>query len=388
MRRVYLDHNATTPTAPEVLEAMLPYFGDVFGNASSMSGYGREARSAIDRAREQVAALVNADVPEITFTSGGTESDNLALKGVAYSQRKKGNHIITTQIEHHAVLHTCQFLEKHEGFRVTYLPVDRHGMVDPDDLRAAITDDTILVSIMHANNEVGTIQPIAEIGAITRERSIPLHVDAVQSVGKIPVDVKAMSIDLLSLSAHKIYGPKGVGALYVRRGTRMVPLMHGGHHERNRRAGTENVPGIVGLGKAAEIAQRDMAQDFVHVRTLRDALHDKIVERVERVHLNGHPTERLPGTLNLSFEAVEGESMILSLDLEGVAISSGSACTSGTLEPSHVLTAMGVPPELSQTALRFSPGRGNTMEDIELVADLIPPSVERLRMMSALEPAS
>jgi cysteine desulfurase len=371
-----------------VLEAMLPYFGDVFGNASSMSGYGREARSAIDRAREQVAALVNADVPEITFTSGGTESDNLALKGVAYSQRKKGNHIITTQIEHHAVLHTCQFLEKHEGFRVTYLPVDRHGMVDPDDLRAAITDDTILVSIMHANNEVGTIQPIAEIGAITRERSIPLHVDAVQSVGKIPVDVKAMSIDLLSLSAHKIYGPKGVGALYVRRGTRMVPLMHGGHHERNRRAGTENVPGIVGLGKAAEIAQRDMAQDFVHVRTLRDALHDKIVERVERVHLNGHPTERLPGTLNLSFEAVEGESMILSLDLEGVAISSGSACTSGTLEPSHVLTAMGVPPELSQTALRFSPGRGNTMEDIELVADLIPPSVERLRMMSALEPAS
>ena len=388
MRKVYLDHNATTPVVPEVLEAMLPYFKDVFGNPSSVHSYARGAHNAIEGAREHVAALVNAGVPEIYFTSGGTESDNMAIKGVAYAQRKKGNHVITTQIEHHAVLHTCEYLEKQEGFRVTYLPVDQYGLVDPEELRSAITDDTILVSIMHANNEVGTIEPIAEIGAITKEHSIPLHVDAVQSVGKIPVDVKAMNVDLLSLSAHKIYGPKGIGALYVRRGIRMLPLLHGGHHERKRRAGTENVPGIVGLGKAAEIALRDMDQEAPHLRGLRDALYDKICQRVERVHLNGHPTQRLPGTLNLSFEGVEGESMILSLDLEGVAIASGSACTSGSLEPSHVLIAMGISPELSQTALRFSLGKDNTMEEIEYVVGLMPPIVERLRMMSALEPAS
>jgi len=383
MRRVYLDHNATTPTHPEVVKAMLPYYEDVFGNASSIHQFGQQARMAIDEAREKVAEFIGAKPEEIVFTSSGTESDNFAIKGVAYANEEKGRHIITSSIEHHAVLNTCKFLGKH-GFKITYLPVDRYGVVNPDDVRKAITDDTILISIMHANNEVGTIEPIAEIGKIAKEKEIYFHTDAVQSIGKIPINVNELNIDLLSLSGHKLYGPKGIGVLYIRKGTRIQPLIHGGHHERNRRAGTENVPGIVGLGKAIEIAKLSMEKESIYLTNLRDRLYNGIKEKIDNIYLNGHPVNRLPNTLNLSFEFVEGESIIHNLDMKGVAVSSGSACTSGSLEPSHVLKAMGVEPAIAQGSIRFSLGKDNTEEEIDYVIEILPEIIFRLREMSPL----
>jgi cysteine desulfurase len=382
-RRIYLDHNATTPVHPEVLEAMLPYYKDKFGNASSIHSFGRETKVALEESREKVAKFINASPSEIYFTSGGTESDNLAVKGTAFANRKKGKHIITSKIEHHAVLESCKFLEKEE-FEVTYLPVDKYGLVDPDELKKAIRKDTILVSIMHVNNEVGTIQPLEELCKIAKENDAYFHTDAVQSVGKTPVDVQKLNVDMLSMSGHKIYGPKGVGAIYIRKGTRVTSWSHGGSHERSRRAGTENVPGIVGLAKAIEIAYRDMEEQSQHLKNLTETFYQKLTQTISDVILNGHMEERIPNTLNLSFKAVEGESIILSLDLKGVAVASGSACTSGTLEPSHVLSAMGISPEIAQSAIRFSFGRGNTMEDVEYVVGILPEIVRRLRAMSPL----
>jgi cysteine desulfurase len=382
-RRIYLDHNATTPVHPEVLEAMLPYYKDKFGNASSIHSFGREAKVALEESREKVAKFINASPQEIYFTCGGTESDNLAIKGTAFANRKKGKHIITSKIEHHAILESCKFLEK-EGFEVTYLPVDKYGLVDPDDLKKALRKDTILVSIMHVNNEVGTIQPLEELCKITKEKGAYFHTDAVQSVGKMPVDVQKLNVDMLSMSGHKIYGPKGVGAIYIRKGTRMTSWSHGGSHERSRRAGTENVPGIVGLAKVVEIAERDMEQQSQQMKNLTEAFYQKVTHAIPDVILNGHLEKRIPNTLNLSFKAVEGESIILSLDLKGVAVASGSACTSGTLEPSHVLSAMGIAPEIAQGAIRFSFGRDNTMEDVEYVVGILPEIVSRLRAMSPL----
>jgi cysteine desulfurase len=382
-RRIYLDHNATTPVHPEVFEAMLPYYKDKFGNASSIHSFGREAKVALEESREKVAKSINASPQEIYFTSGGTESDNLAIKGTAFANRKKGKHIITSKIEHHAVLESCKFLEK-EGFEITYLPVDKYGFVDPDNLKKAIRKDTILASIMHVNNEVGTIQPLEELCKITKERGVYFHTDAVQSVGKMPVDVQKLNVDMLSMSGHKIYGPKGVGAIYIRKGTRMTSWSHGGHHERSRRAGTENVPGIVGLAKTVEIAQRDMEQQSQQMKNLTEAFYQKVTHAIPDVILNGHLEKHIPNTLNLSFKAVEGESIILSLDLKGVAVASGSACTSGTLEPSHVLSAMGISPEIAQGAIRFSFGRDNTMADVDYVVGILPEIVSRLRAMSPL----
>jgi cysteine desulfurase len=375
-RRVYLDHNASTPVHPEVVAEMLPYFGEVFGNPSSVHGFGRDAREGVDTARERIARFLGTNPEEIVFTSGGTESDNFGVKGLA-AARGRG-HIITSQIEHHAVLRTCQWLEG-QGFTVTYLPVDQYGMVDPDDLRRALRTDTIAVSIMHANSEVGTIQPVAAIGAITRERGIPFHVDAVQTLGKIPFDVHALGIDVMSFSAHKIYGPKGVAGLYVRKGTRMAAVQHGGDHERRRRAGTENVPGIVGFGKALEVRGREMAPEAERVRVLRDRLWTGIEARVAEVRLNGHPTERLPGTNNIMFHHVESESIVLGLDLKGVAVSAGSACTSGHVEPSHVLVAMGVSLDWAMGAVRCSLGRSTRAEDVDYVIACVEPIVRRLR---------
>ncbi|MCD6505370.1 cysteine desulfurase NifS [Candidatus Poribacteria bacterium] len=383
MERIYLDHNATTPVHPEVLEAMLPYYRDKFGNASSVHSYGREAREAIDEAREQVAELIGADPREIVFTSGGTESDNFAIKGVAFLNKDKGNHIITSAIEHHAVLNTCKYLER-KGFEVTYLRVDEYGVVDLNQLVDSITDRTVLITIMHANNEIGTIQPLEEIGRIAKERGIPLHTDAVQTVGKIPLSVDELQVDLLSLSGHKIYGPKGVGALYVRRGMRLEKLIHGGHHERNRRAGTENVLGIVGLGKAAQLALKNMDREREHLWKLSERLKEGIMKRVKFVRQNGHPQNRIPNTVNLSFEFVEGESIVLGLDMHGICVSTGSACTSGSLEPSHVLMALGVPPELAHGSVRFSLGSGNTEEEMDYTIEKVAEVVERLRMMSPL----
>ncbi len=383
MKKIYLDHNATTPVDPRVLAAMQPYFSEVFGNPSSIHAFGREAKEALERARGRIAHLLGAREREVCFTGSGTEADNMAIKGVAHSYRNKGDHLITTQIEHHAVLASCGYLEK-EGFRVTYLPVDGTGRVNPDDVRKAITDHTILITIMHANNEVGTIQPIPEIGRIAREHGVLFHTDAGQSAGKLPILVDELNVDLLSLSGHKIYAPKGVGALYIRKGTKITPLIHGGHHEHGRRAGTENLASLVGLGKAAEIAETERAEESERLTQLRDALHKKITDRIERVFLNGHPTQRIASTLNLSFAAVEGESIILSLDMEGIAVASGSACTSGSLESSHVLNAMGIIPELPPRSVRFSLGRTNTLEDIETVSEVLPPIIERLRAMSPL----
>ena len=392
MKTVYLDHNATTPTYSEVVSAMLPYFKDIYGNPSSVHKFGQKAKKAIEEAREKVSNLIYAQPEEIVFTSGGTESDNFAIFGVAFANIKKGKHIITSSIEHHAVLNVCNYLEK-QGFKVTYLPVDKHGLVNPEDVKKAITNETILITIMHANNEVGTIEPISEIGKIIKdftenrkpktENRIYFHTDAVQSVGKIKVDVDELQVDLLSLSGHKIYGPKGIGAIYIRRGTRIEPLIYGGHHERNRRAGTENVPGIVGLGKACEIA-KDTIEEEKSLILLRDKLYNGIIEKIEDVHLNGHPKERLPNTLNVSFEGIEGEGILLNLDLKGVAASTGSACTSGTLEPSHVLTAMAVNPAIAHGSIRFSLGKGNTEEDIDYVLEVLPKIILRLREMSPL----
>ena len=383
MRKVYLDHNATTPTHPEVVKAILPYYKEVFGNASSFHQFGQQARKAIDEAREKIANFIGASPKEIVFTSGGTEANNLALKGVAYANEKKGKHIITSSMEHHAVLNPCKYLEK-KGFKVTYLPVDKYGLVDPEEVRRAITEETILISIIHANNEVGTIEPVAEIGKIAKETGIYFYTDAVQTVGKIPVNVNELNIDLLSLSGHKIYGPKGIGVLYIRKGTRIEPLIQGGHHEKNRRAGTENVPAIVGLSKAIEIAKATMEKESMRLTNLRNRLCSGIGEKIDYVRLNGHPGKRLPNTLNMSFEFVEGESMILSLDLKGIAVSTGSACTSGSLEPSHVLKAMRVDPAVAQGSIRFSLGKDNTEEDIDYVLEVLPEIVERLRVMSPL----
>jgi len=381
---VYMDHNATTPLREEVLEAMLPYLREEFGNASSLHSFGIRARRAIESAREKVATALGAEPREIVFTGCGTESDNQAIKGVAFANRNNrsgGDHIITSHIEHKAVLQTCQYLEK-QGFRVTYLPVDELGLVNPDDVAQAITDRTVLVSVMFANNEVGTIQPIAEIARVCREKEVYFHTDAVQAVGKLPVDVGKLGVDILSLSAHKFYGPKGVGALYVRKGVKVDSLLHGGHQERGRRAATENVAGIVGLGKAIELRLGEMAAEAERLTALRERLYDGVVSQIDHVHLNGHPTERLPGTLNLCFEYVEGEGIIMGLDLAGVAVSSGSACTSATLSPSHVLLAMGVHPAVAQGSIRFSLGRGNTGADVDYVLETLPPIVERLRAMS------
>jgi len=383
MRKVYLDHNATTPTHPEVVKAMLPYYEEIYGNASSIHQFGQQARKAIDEAREKVADFIGAIQEEIIFTSGGTEADNFAIKGIAYANEKKGKHIITSSIEHHAVLNPCKYLEK-QGFQVTYLPVDKYGLVDPDEVEKAIAKETILITIMHANNEIGTIEPIAEIGKIAKEKGICFHTDAVQTVGKIPVDVNELNIDLLSLSAHKIYGPKGIGALYIRKGTRIQPLIQGGHHEKNLRAGTENVPAIVGLGKAVEIAKATLDKESIYLTNLRDGLCSGIGEKIDSVYLNGHPGKRLPNTLNMSFEFVEGESIILNLDMKGIAVSSGSACTSGSLEPSHVLKAMGVEPAIVQGSIRFSLGKDNTEEDIDYVLEVLPEIIAHLRAMSPL----
>jgi cysteine desulfurase len=375
-RKVYLDHNASTSVHPEVLEEMLPYFSERFGNPSSVHGFGREAREGLDTARERIASFLRVGKEDVVFTSGGTESDNMAIKGVAAARRQ--GHIITSKIEHHAVLRTGQTLEQ-QGFAVTYLPVDGTGRVDPDDVRRAIRPDTVLISIMHANSEVGTIQPVPEIGRIAREHGVAFHVDGVQTFGKLPIDVDASGIDLLSFSGHKIYGPKGVAGLYIRRGTKMAAIQHGGEHERRRRAGTENVPGIVGLGKAVEIRARDMADEAVRVTALRDRLWGSVSARVPDVRLNGHPTERLPGTCNMCFRRVESESIVLGLDLKGIGVSAGSACTSGNVEPSYVLVAMGVPLDWAMGAVRTSLGRTTTAEDIDYVVDAIEPLVAKLR---------
>ena len=375
-RRVYLDHNASTPVHPEVVAEMVPYFGEVFGNPSSVHGFGRAAREGVDVARDRVAAFLRARPEEIVFTSGGTESDNFGVKGLAWARGR--GHLITSKVEHHAVLRTCQALEA-QGFSVSYLPVDETGMIDPDDVRRALRPDTIGISIMHANSEVGTIQPVRAIGAIARERGIPFHVDAVQTFGKVEIDLDALNIDLLSFSGHKIYGPKGVAGLYIRKGTKMVSVQHGGEHERRRRAGTENVPGIVGLGKAAEVRGREMKDEAVRLSALRDRLWEGVRARVPDVRLNGHPTARLPGTANIAYKNVESESIVLGLDLKGIAVSAGSACTSGSVEPSYVLVAMGVPLEWAMGAVRASLGRSTTAEDIDYVVDSVEPIVRKLR---------
>ena len=383
MKRIYLDHNSTTPLHPEVLEAMLPYYKEAFGNPSTIYSFGQETRKATDEAREKVANLIGASPEEIIFTSGGTEADNLALKGVAAALEKKGKHIITSSIEHHAVLSALEYLEK-RGYKVSFLPVDKHGWLHPGQVEEAITSQTTLISVMHANNEVGTIEPISEIGEIARKAGIYFHTDAIQTIGKIKVNVDDLKVDLLSLSAHKFYGPKGVGALYVRKGTRIHPLLHGGYQERHRRAGTENVAGIVGLGKAAEIASKEMVQQSRRESNLRDRLEKTIRENINHCRVNGHPTRRLPNTLNVSFEFIEGESLILNLDLKGIAASTGSACTSGSLEPSHVLIAMGVAPEIAQGSIRFSLGRDNRKEDIDYTVKNLVEIAGRLREMSPL----
>lgn len=387
MRRIYFDHSATTPVDRDAAALALEYMTDKFGNASSIHSFGRESRKAVDVAREQVAALIGATPNEIFFTSGGTEGDNLAIKGVAFANRKKGNHIITSAIEHHAILHTCEYLEKN-GYEVTYLPVDEYGMVRIEDLKNAITDKTILITIMFANNEVGTIQPVKEIGRIAREKGIYFHTDAVQAAGNYPIDVKEMNIDLLTMSGHKFYAPKGVGALYIRRGVRVDEIQHGGGHERNMRAGTENVPGIAGLGKAAEIAKRDMEKKTARLQAMRDRIIREITEKIPHIKLNGHPTERMPGNVNFSFLYVEGESLLLNLDLKGIAASSGSACTSGSLDPSHVLLAMGLTHEVAHGSLRITLGRDNTDEDVNYFLEVLPEIISRLRAMSPLFGAS
>ncbi|HEY9204772.1 MAG TPA: cysteine desulfurase NifS [Candidatus Methanoperedens sp.] len=380
-KQVYMDHSATTQVDPAVLEAMLPYLSEKFGNPSSMYTIGRQARRAIEEARQKVADLIGARKEEIIFTGSGTESDNLAIKGIAYKNRKKGNHIITSSIEHHAVLHTCKYLET-QGFKVTYLPVSKEGLVNPDDVEKAITADTILITVMHANNEIGTIQPIEEIGKIAGEKSIPFHSDAVQTAGKLPINVDALGVNLLSMSAHKIYGPKGVGALYIRKGIYVEPQLHGGGHERNIRSSTENVPGIVGFGKAAELAKEHLPQE-AKLANLRDSLIKGVLD-IKDSYLNGHPTKRLPNNANFRFSYIEGESMILNLDMKGVAASTGSACSSTSLEPSHVLLAIGLKPEEAHGSLRLTLGLGNTQEDVDYVVSVLPEIVNKLRMISPL----
>lgn len=382
MKKTYMDHAATTPTDVEVVKAMEPYFSLKYGNPNSIHSFGQEAREAVEEAREKIAHLIGANSSEIIFTAGGTEADNYAIKGIAWANQKKGNHIITSKIEHHAVLHSCQFLEKH-GFKITYLPVDKYGLIDPEDVEGAITDKTILVTIMHANNEIGTIEPIKEISKIVKKAGIYFHTDSVQTTGHIPIDVNDLGVDMLSMSGHKFYGPNGVGALYLRKGTRIVNLIDGGAQEKNRRAGTENVVGIVGLGKAAELAEKRLQQGKEdEVIKLRDKLIKGIAEKIDHTRLNGHPTKRLPGNTNFCFEFIEGESMLLSLDMEGVAASSGSACTSGSLEASHVLLSIGLPPEIAHGSLRLTLGKDNTNEEIDYVISILPGIIEKLRALS------
>lgn len=375
---VYLDHSATTPVDTAVMEAMLPYFSRLYGNPSSIHRFGREAHIALEDARATIAGMINARESEIFFVSGGTEADNLAIQGVAYHQRRRGNHIITTGVEHPAVLNTCKALEK-EGFEVSYLKVDEYGRVNPETLREAMRPDTILISVIHANNEVGTLNPIAEIGKIAREAGVCFHTDAVQSFGKIPIDVQELNVDLLSISGHKIYGPKGVGALYVRRGTKMDKMFYGGHHEKNRRAGTENIPGIVGLAKAAELAHRDMEKNARQIGELRDYFQSQLQLKFKEIKINGHSNERLNNILNVSFAGCESETLLLHLDMKGIAVSSGSACSSGSIEPSHVLRAMGLPRKIVKSAIRFSLGRDNTREDIDYVLEKLEESIDFLR---------
>ncbi len=383
MKRVYMDNAATTALRRDVLDAMMPYLTDIYGNPSSLHYFGQEAHKAVENARHQVASALNAEDNEIVFTGCGTEADNMALKGIAEKYQSKGKHIITSSVEHHAILHTCEYLEKH-GFEVTYLPVDEYGMVKAEQVRDAIRSDTILVSIMFANNEVGTIMPIKEIGAVCREKGVFFHTDAVQAVGHVAIDVKAMNIDLLSLSAHKLHGPKGVGALYIRKGIVVPPLLHGGAQERRKRAGTENVAGIVGLGKAIEIACSDIEGTAKRMCYLRDKLINGIEAIIPEVKLNGHRTERLPGNVNFSIKYIEGESILLMLDINGIAASSGSACTSGSLDPSHVLLAMGMPHETAHGSLRLTLGDDTTEDDIDYVLEVLPEIVVKLRKMSPL----
>ncbi len=383
IKNIYMDNSATTPVKEEVLEAMLPYFTEKYGNPSSIYKLASASKVAVENARDQVAKALGAQSKEIYFTAGGSESDNWAIKGVAYNQKKNGNHIITTKIEHHAVLHTCEYLEK-QGFEVTYLDVDEFGMINLNDLKNAITDKTILISIIYANNEIGTIQPIKEIGEIAKERGVLFHTDAVQAIGHIKIDVKELNIDLLSLSAHKFYGPKGIGALYIRQGVRIDPLIAGGGQERNKRAGTENVPSIVGLGKAIELATENIEAHNAKLIHLRDRLIEKIEATIPYVRLNGPRTERLPNNVNFCFEFIEGESLLLSLDLVGIMGSSGSACTSGTLDPSHVLLGIGLPHEIAHGSLRLSLGDFNTEEEVDYVVEKLGEIVDRLRQMSPL----
>ena len=385
MNRIYMDNNATTAVKSQVLEAMLPYFCEQFGNPSSVHWAGRMVGGAIDRARAQVAELLNCSSAEVIFLSCGSEGDNYAIKGTADALKDKGNHIITTSVEHPAVLETCEALEK-DGYEVTYLKVDQNGMLDLAELEAAITDKTILISVMWANNETGNIFPIEEIGQIAKKHKVRFHTDAVQAVGKIPVDVRKANVDMAVISGHKIGAPKGIGAMYLRRGTKISRFMHGGHQERNRRAGTHNVPGIVGLGVACELALQNMEKDYAYVRNLRDKLENGILSSIPEVKLNGHPNGdfRLPNTLNVSFNFIEGESLLLFFDMKGIAASSGSACTSGSLEPSHVMGAMGVDIVLAHSSTRFSLGADNTEEEVDFILQELPPIVQRLREMSPL----
>ena len=385
MNRIYLDNAATTPVSKRVLEKMLPYFNECFGNASSIYETGREARKAVDTARRQAAAAINAKPQEVYFTAGGSESDNWAIKGAAFAARKKGNHIITSAVEHHAVLHTCQWLES-QGFEVTYLPVDEYGRVTADQVRDAIRDQTILITIMAANNEIGTLMPIKQIAQIAKSRGILMHTDAVQAMGVMPVDVREWEVDLLSLSAHKFHGPKGVGLLYIRTGVRIDPLISGGAQERGRRAGTENLPAIVGMGEAMEIAANHCGQNAARLTRLRDNLISRLMEAIPDIRLNGHPVERLPGNVNISVRYIEGEALLLRLDMAGIAASSGSACTSGSLDPSHVLLAIGLPHEIAHGSLRFSLSDDSTQADVDEVLRVLPGIVKTLRDMSPIFP--
>jgi cysteine desulfurase len=378
MRRVYLDNNATTPLLPEVFEAMQPYFAEHFGNASSIHHHGQETRAAVERARESVAALLGCRSSEVVFTSGGTEGDNFAISGLT----RAGDHVISSTIEHHAVLNSCKHLEA-MGCEVTYIPVDGRGLVDPEDIRRALRPNTKLITIMMANNETGVLQPVEEIGKIAAEADVYFHTDAVQAAGKVPIDVKRLGCDLLSISGHKLHAPQGVGALYVRKGTILQPMFYGGSHERSRRAGTENVPGIIGLGKAAELAREALERgDLARMSAMRDQIEQEILSQVEATGVNGEGAPRVPNTTNIHFDYIEGEALVIALDLKGLAVSTGAACSSGAIEPSHILTAMGLPPEIARASLRFSLGKQNTPEDVQFALDLVPQTVARLRELS------
>jgi cysteine desulfurase len=381
-KSIYMDHAATTAVAPRVVEAMLPYFAEKYGNASSVHGFGREAQQAMENARKTVADILDAGPEEVIFTSCGTESDNLAIRGVAFAQQKRGNHIITSPVEHHAVGHTCEQLGQRFGFEVTYVPVDKYGRVDPDAVGRAITDRTVLITIMYANNEVGTIQPIAEIGGLARAKGIPFHTDAVQAGGTLDLNVNTLNVDLVSLSAHKFYGPKGVGILYQRRGTPLLPMQTGGGHERGRRAGTENIPYIVGLATALELAHQSRESNNARIAGLRERLISGVLSSISDAYLTGHPTERLPNSASFVFRGIEGEAILLSLDLMGVAASSGSACTSGATEPSHVLTSIGLPVDICHGSLRLTLGNDNAPQDVDYVLSVLPDIVRKLRAMS------